>query len=189
MSPSDKNLVKVLLYVIGFAILYCIVMPLYYDGGYNVLEKKNLLYLMAQNKKADSDISDFSNKIFSIQSINKDYQNISQSSKDKLDSVIVQKIDVLRSLYDLDKMVQKFNLKMLSLPTYSLGKVSKDAGFSAYTFNMTIKGDYFNFLRFLEAISNSLQVYTIKSLSLSKEDNSDEYNFQLILESYEMVNK
>ncbi len=189
MSPSDKNLVKILLYVLGFAVMYCVTIPLYYDGGYNVLEKKSLLYLMAQNKKADSDISDFSNKIFNIKSVYKEYQNISQSSKDKINSVILEDLDILRTLYDLDELVKDNGLSMLSLPKYSIGRVSKDSPIRTYNFSMSFTGDYFKFLDFLNNLNNSLQVYKIKSLTLSKDETKTDYNFELVLESYEIINK
>lgn len=185
MTSNDKKLLKILLYLIGFVGFYYIVMPLYYGGGNNLLGKESVLSLMAQNKKADSDLKNFALKINNINKLYKDYQGISENTFLSLNSVILSDLDIIRTLYDLDVLIKSSNLLSTSLPKYTINKNLSNPNIMIYTYTIDVSGDYVNFLGFLEKINKSMQVYTVKNIELSQ--NKDSYNYKIVLDSYELV--
>lgn len=187
MVNRDKFLIKVLLLLSSFGLLYYIALPLYSGGGKNILDKDNILSLSSNIKKADDDIKKGQTLIAWLKKTNEDYLNITKQSKDRLSIAIKQDMDLLRTFNDLIIFFKKRGVD-ISLPEYSEDK-SKNDTFKVYTYRISAKSDYYNFLELIKDINNSLQIYNIKSLSLSPTQNpmNNTINYSLVLENYQHI--
>jgi len=187
----NKNLITLLISIVAFSLLYTIALPLYTDTGLNLLEKKSIMVLQSENEELKQSLDTAKSLATYVQTESINFNEIPPIEKMRIDMSIPKKIDLVRVINDVNQMANNNNLAIEGTRfARSSQGASNIPNLNFYKIDFTLEGSYSDFKNFVKVVENSLQLYTIKTISFTKTDDArtPEFKFNVSLETYETNN-
>jgi Tfp pilus assembly protein PilO len=112
---------------------------------------------------------------------------VTEDNRSKIEMAIPKNKNMPRNLNDLDKLSKAHNLKAEGF-NYSKDGSSKSGRINTYFIDLTLQGEYKDFLEFLNSIDKSIELYNIKSLDVTNSTDdfgTNNFSYRVQLETFE----
>lgn len=178
----NKNLINLVLISFSALMLYSVAIPAYNGLGDGPLGIKGMVQSYYKNKN----ITDSLNSAIAI-SADSDgqvfgYKNINQDYLTKLDQSIPTKKEIIRNINDVDLLAKDNKLKITSI---KFTKPVQIKNIKSHVLTLSATGDYFAFSNFLKKLETSLELYSIKTLTITTDPIENTLGYNLTIETYE----
>jgi Tfp pilus assembly protein PilO len=174
--------------------MYSFAYPFYNGGGLKVFpEKKSVTELQAENKELSDSYGIAKSLSQNTKSESAAFASISQQEKDRINLAIPKEMDISRTINDINQLVKNTGLKMTDIKFTKNSNSSKTLSkLTVYQLNFSLEGEYPKFKIFLKNMENSLELYTVKSISLAEstgvEDGAGLFKYNMTVDAYETKN-
>jgi len=119
------------------------------------------------------------------------YNNLSKLEIERLNKILPEENDVVRSALDLDGIGSRFDISIGNVRT---GTNSRGSNFNVETdetipydeatLSFSFASDYENFMRFLSELERNLRLMDIESVTFRVDDEAGIYEHQMIMDTY-----
>jgi Tfp pilus assembly protein PilO len=188
-----KNyILTISLFVISLVLIFCIIFPFYNGSGYSVIPMPNLIQKYTENKKLKEALTTSQDLFANSEENVRGFYSIDEEYKRKLDIAVPVKKDIPRTLNNINVLAYE---KSVELSDFKFSKNINDVkkkDYFTYDVSFSLLGRYDNFLNFISKIEKSLEIYNIKSISISAAENKEQgygiMKYTLTLEAFEVKN-
>lgn len=178
----NKNLLNLLLITFSGFLAYVIILPSYNGTGYNYFNIEGAVQSYYENKNINEKLDKAKNLTENASGEASAYKDISTHYLTKLMQSIPFKKDIIRNINDLDTLATSNKLKIVSIKFTKPTDLSKNP--KAHILSMNISGEYLGFINFLKKIEKSLELYSVKSLAITTDEETN-LTYSLTIETYE----
>jgi Tfp pilus assembly protein PilO len=190
----NKTILNSAIFIVAFLLMYSFAYPFYNGGGLKVFpEKKSVTELQAENKELSDSYGIAKSLSQNTKSESAAFAGISQQEKDRINLAIPKEMDISRTINDINQLVKNTGLKMTDIKFTKNSNSSKTLSkLTVYQLNFSLEGEYPKFKTFLKSMENSLELYTVKSISLAEstgaEDAAGLFKYNMTVDAYETKN-
>lgn len=190
----NKTILNSAVVIIAFFVAYLFAYPFYNGGGLKVFpSKKSVTELQGENKELNESYETAKSLSQNTKNESTAFANINKYEKDRINAAIPKEIDISRTVNDINQLIRNNNLKMTDIKFTKNTNSSKTLSkLTVYQINYSLEGKYPEFKKLLKDIENSLELYTIKSLSISEatgeEDMVGVFKYNVTMNAYETRN-
>jgi Tfp pilus assembly protein PilO len=188
-----KNyILTISLFVISLVLIFCIIFPFYNGSGYSVIPMPNLIQKYTENKKLKEALTTSQDLFANSEENVRGFYSIDEEYKRKLDIAVPVKKDIPRTLNNINVLAYENSVELSDFKfSKNINDVKKKDYFT-YDVSFSLLGRYDNFLNFISKIEKSLEIYNIKSISISAAENKEQgygiMKYTLTLEAFEVKN-
>jgi Tfp pilus assembly protein PilO len=188
-----KNyILTISLFVISLVLIFCIIFPFYNGSGYSVIPMPNLIQKYTENKKLKEALTTSQDLFANSEENVRGFYSIDEEYKRKLDIAVPVKKDIPRTLNNINVLAYENSIELSDFKfSKNINDVKKKDYFT-YDVSFSLLGRYDNFLNFISKIEKSLEIYNIKSISISAAENKEQgyeiMKYTLTLEAFEVKN-
>lgn len=183
-----------LIIVTGLGI-YFLTLPLYED----------LQRARSENQEFDRVLGEVSDLLSTQESLISRYQNIPDSDREAIDTVMADENDNVRLIYDIEQLASQKGLFVIKVSSELLQDSNNqnnqqnfdnveeqhggfDTGRSreknTMTIEMTLDGEYDSFVSFISDLEKSLRIIDVKSVEFTPSSDRTAYSYEIVLHSY-----
>lgn len=185
---SKNTIINLILLGASIMMIYAWLYPNYNGGGLNIFNRSNIIYEIAKSKQLD-EVKMLANDLNGVGQEQVNYYNtLPISVRQSIDTAIPNKVDMARIINDIDKLTKRFNLKSVNV-NYNKTSSVENPGLYVYELNVPIVGDYRDVRAFIAELESSLQIYNIKTISMTAStavEDVGKINTSMILQIYEI---
>ncbi|MCX8513771.1 MAG: hypothetical protein ORN26_01950 [Candidatus Pacebacteria bacterium] len=172
---SKKNIITISTFLLSAVLIFVFIFPLWTGQGYVLLDNKSIIALWDHNVQLDKDKEDLVDLKKKIDKILNDYNNIPQEKRQQIYNSLPKQVDNFRMLNDTMSIARRNHL-YTELPGHSVD--NSDSNIIIHTFTMSLKGNIYDFYRFLEELYISFPFYNYTSVSFTSDKKVIEGNSQ-----------
>ena len=178
----SKNLLNLLLLVASFALYYVVLGPLWSGAGSVWQPSQGITTLKSLNVQYTDTISQAETLLSQAESLQKQYGNISEASKEKMALMVPNKVDPVRLLSEVSSIANQTGLTVGGLGYTELPEGNGKGG---YLISFNVKTNYEKFKELMYNYETSLRLFTVKNVSFTvPEKDTSIITFQVKLETY-----
>lgn len=122
-------------------------------------------------------------------------KSIKNSDVRRLEKLIPESADNVKLILHFEEFAEDHNLKIQAASTSQDGVLEEEEGqsqsfdvetneYGVITLDFTIEGTYTNFISFLETIERNLRITDIRSLTITPDQEGDNYSYQISVDTY-----
>jgi Tfp pilus assembly protein PilO len=183
----NKNIIPLLLIVIAVGIYF----------SFTRVKIDELTSIEEVNAKYEKAIDDFTKVTEKREALVNQYNSLNIEDRERLDKIIPDNVDNVRLIIDVNGVAARHGLSLkdvksnTDLPgsggTQDLGGievVDTNPGYNTVTLSFKVKGNYQNFVEFLEDIEKSLRIIDVSKIELNTIQDSSAYDYQVEIKTY-----
>jgi hypothetical protein len=179
----SKSLLYLLLIISTFAVYYLIIGPLYTGTGGVWQPAESVQALQVLNRQYDETLMQADSLRAEAQTLQKEYQNISDDQKAEMKIMVPDSIDKVRLLSEVSSILVQSGFSAQDL-AYSEGAVRTDGRGSA-ALSFTVKTTYPRFKELMDTFEKSMRLFSIQGVTFSAPDKeTDLTSYSVRLETY-----
>ena len=172
---SKKNIITISTFLLSAILIFVFIFPLWTGQGYVVLSNQSIISLQNNNAQLNKDLEEINKLKTNIETMLNNYNNISEDRKQKIYDSLPKQVDNFRMLNDIIN-IAKSNHLYTELPGHTID--NSDPNIIIHTFTMNLKGNIYDFYRFLEKLYRSFPFYNYTSVSFTSDKKVLEGNTQ-----------